>query len=840
MKKKLLKSASLVALSAVMMCGAAVSFAGCGDDAYTISISMFCGDSDVDVNRQNVADWANYYTNVLREKGIFTEEEEVKTKFTYQSDTDAYFTQLSNLIASNSQPDVFYVSPKYVKVWSRLGKILDMSSALQEYADDLSQIWEDSLAFYSYANDPNYNSGDRIYYDESTQTFKTIANDVKVGIYGLPKDYSNFGLGYNEVLISDQVKADMMSKTTNDRTGVKGAENTGATLTYNRESGVVTSDPYGDEDVPLINIGKPTWYRPYNFYAFSSYEAALAGGDPMAVAVQYYTGGKGYCVTIPGWPGDTFEDAKAYWSGTPDVTIPAQDKDGNALDTGAAYDVKQGYITYTYAEYSALTWALTYYLNTYNWQGNGKGGAMTKTGVKNVYGNDSYDGVLYLLPWLAGNNAQYLNKDSTAAVSEAGNNTYTQSKATLYGEQEQTINWGINNDEFLEVIGAFYAYGSDWNGNSNNAGDTKSDKPSGWDMFCAGYCVFYGVGTWNAGALNATDRQFLKYRLMPEPVSEDYALASLVKNQDYEMVGYGDLAGKVEFTQGGGGTDPVCEVDVTDLPESYSGQEIVDNQIERQDKWGARMDSVGYGVSGLITNGADWREGAAIDLVRYLTIDRNTQVTLTYAGSQLPNFRDQCQDFNGHKGDFEDMVTPEDEAWDETYAAAKAMFEAASGGGTVGQWIANYQGGAFADKYDKQFQNTNMSTLLDLSYAMKTLKMVAYTQADRDLSLRMQYGLNATRDSAMYTYNDDWLGVLDARGKGYVMAYAQQNAYSGEKGNSMADILDKMLYKKDAAKTPIQGTSYGTPAWFYAFSEADVKAQLAAAIAAEQRLLGNS
>ena len=828
MKKKLLKSASLVALSAVMMCGAAVSFAGCGDDSYTISISMFCGDSDTVVNQQNCDDWAKLYTQKLINDGVFSEEkgEAIKIKFSYQSNTESYFSTLSNQIASNSQPDVFYVSPKYVKLWSRLGKILDISSALAEDYETLKDVWEDSIAFYAYSKDSGYAQGDRIQYNTSTKRFETIKNGTPVGIYALPKDYSNFGLGFNEVFFTPEVREALTTRKTTARDNVKGAEGYAADVTYGADPGVITSDPEGTDDVALVNIGKPTWYRPYNFYRFDSYESALLQGDPMAAAVDYFTDGMGYCVTIPGFPGDTFAEAKAYWGENTNITI-------EGADTEVVYDAKQGYVTYTYAEYSALTWAVTYYLNTYDWQGNGKGGAMTATGVKNVYGNDQYDGVLYLLPWLAGNNVQYLNEDSTELESTAGNNTYKLGKKDIYGNTNQVdINWGINNPKFLEALGAFYAYGSDWNGNSNNAGDTAAEKSSGWDLFVAGNCVFYGVGTWNAGALNATDRQFLKYRLMPEPVSEDYALASYIKDGDYYMRGYGDI--KVE---NGNMTN--------NAKDAYSGQEIVDNQITRQDKWGARMDSVGYGVSSLITDGASWRKDAAIDLVKYLTITKETQVTLTYAGSQLPNFKSQCNEFYDKTGDFADMVTPDDGAkWDAVYTVAQNMRKAAvsDSGNTVGNWLATngkitVDGKEETVVYDTSFANTKLADLLDLSYAMKVLKMVAYKKADRDLSLRMQYGLNATRDSAMYTYNDNWLKALDARGTTYVMCYVQQRVYDGG-ATQIRSMLENLL-RAGATGTPQAGASYGTPAWFYSFQLNNAKEALEAAKRTEKTLLGN-
>ncbi len=813
-KKKLLKSASLVALSAVMMCGAAAAFAGCGTNAYQISVSMFCGDTDVDINRKNCNDWAEQYTTKLRENGTFGEDDkDITIKFSYQTNTDSYFDQLKNEIASGSQPDVFYVSPKYVKAWSNANRILDLSTALAKDADTLTDIWEDSLAFYGYSKDDKYTSGDRIKFDGSK--FVTVDDpSVTVGIYGLPKDYSNFGLGFNEVFFTPEVRKALTTKMTLDRDGVKGAEYKGADISYDPEEGVVMVD---GEDAPLVNIGVPTYYKPYNFYAYANYGAALAAGDPMATAVEVYTGGEGYCVTIPGWPGDTFEDAKADtatannpWKEV-DTTIPT-----DMQDSSATYDTSKGYITYTYAEYSALTWAVTYYVNTYDWQGNGRGGCRTNAGVKNVYGNDQYDGVLYLLPWLAGNDAQYLDEKSTTAINGSsattiGKETYTASHKKLNGQNEDVeIQYGVNSERFLETVGAFHAYGSDWNGNSNNAGDTTIEKSSGWDLFVAGNCVFYGVGTWNAGALNATDRQYLQYRLMPEPVSESFALGSVIKDQDYNIKTYGDPT------------------------KTYDGDAIKANQLLRQDQWGARMDSVGYGVSTSAKEGGAWREEAAVDLVRYLTITSSTQVTLTYSGSQLPNFKSQCDDFYKNDGDFADMITPDDASkWDPAYKIAKEMYAAGSASATSSTSISTWMSTNYPNqKYDTAFGSDPLSSLKSLAYSMKVLYMIAYKEADRDLSLRMQYGLNATRDSAMYTYNDAWIDTLDPRGKGLLMAYDQQTAHS-----NMADILGKVFKSDNPGGQPVSGSGYGTPAWWCLHQAQAVQTELEKAIAEEKSLM---
>ena len=820
MKKKLLRNASLVALSAVMMCGTAFGLVGCGgSDSNTISISMFCGTDDRAINEAACNTWAAEYTQELIDSGVWEDgHEPIKIRFSSDSNDKTYFDALNNQIASNSQPDVFYVSPKYVRTWASIGRILDLSDYLTSAEDVelVSDIWDDALAFYGYTDAEGYQRGERLEFVDGA--WKGQQSGAEVGIYGLPKDFSNFGLSYNAKFFTEPIREALMSTTTNDRTGVHGAEYTGETLTYFAESGIVT-DAEGN-DAPLINIGVPTTYKPYNFYKFASYDEAITGGDPVAWLVRHYTGDKGYTVTIPGFPGDSFEDAKKYWPNGENLDVKLTGENANPE---AQYDSSQGYITYTYAEYSALTWALTYYFNTYDWDGAGEGGASTADGRHNVYGNDQYDGVLYLLPWLAGNDATYLNQDSTSVINGGadadpaviGTDSYKETQVTLSGETEEVdIQYGSNSQRFLETLGAFYAYGSDWNGNSNNAGDTTSSKSSGWELFVAGHQLFYGMGTWNGIETNKTDRQHLKTRLMPEPVSEKYALYSEVKDYDYKMQKYGTYQ------------------------DEFTAEEIFANQIERQDKWGARMDSVGYGVSASVLDDADWKAAACVDLVKYLTIGKEMQITLTYSGSQLPNFKTQCIDFMHQEGDFAEMITPDDDEFDTLYNVAKEMNTASTSAGTmtIGDWLtANHPE---ITSYDTQFATTPMKSVNSIAYGMKVLYLTGYTYEDRDLSLRMQFGLNFVRDSAMYTYNADWVERLDGRtGTIIVLPYLMQ-ATNPDWQTVFENMLTSGMVQSDPENLPLPPTKYATPGWFAVYRTADAQEALEAAIREEQLLLG--
>ncbi len=760
MKKKFIRNVSLVALSAVMLGGTAVAFAGCGGNSdYTLTASIFCNETDRKTNEEICNTWAASYTEKLRSEGVIDETTEIKVELTTESNTDTYFTQLRSDLAAGIAPDVFYVSPKYVKTWVKLGRVLDLTEYLSESSDLLNDIWQDSLGFYAYSEDANYTQGERVVYDAESGTFKTEAGGISCGLYALPKDYSNFGLGVNNVYFSEEMRKAYTTSYATDSRNVKGAGGTAANCNYTgNDSGVVTYAVDGDDfnagdDAPLINIGIPTTYKPYNFYAYSSYSEAVTAGDPMAKAVEQLTDGQGYTVTIPGWPGEEFE-------------MPA-----DSYAESNQYDASKGYITYTYAEYGALTWAVTYYLNTFAWDTRTVTNNTTQGGMyningewKNVYGNDQYEGVLYLLPWLAGNDADYIDATASSVTNPTGTDTTPSGGLNLKGEYvTEQIQYGVNSENFIETFAAFLAYGSDWNGNSYYCGDGMSATAGGWDGFCEGTVVFYGVGTWDASSLNKTNRDYLVYKLIPEPVSEDFALYSEIKNADYELQEYGDE----------------CR--------AYSQAEILENQVTRQDQWGARMDSVGYGVNAEVKEyegtAGEWKIEGAASLVQALTAQKAAQLTLTYSGAQLPNFISQSIDYlyyqeEGYEdGDFKNMITPDGDAegndvWDEYYAIAKDLVAHNNDTSTtLSQYMSqNYSG----KKYDAAFGSYTLNSITDLAFAMKVLYMIPYTYNDRNICLRMQSGLNSVRDSAMYTYDDSWLDTFVASKNVYLLAYIGQ------------------------------------------------------------------
>ena len=224
--------------------------------------------------------------------------------------------------------------------------------------------------------------------------------------------------------------------------------------------------------------------------------------------------------------------------------------------------------------------------------------------------------------------------------------------------------------------------------------------------------------------------------------------------------------------------------------------------------------------------------------MKYLTIGEEMQVTLTYSGSQLPNFKSQCLDFLDGTGAFEEMITPDDAEFDSVYQIAKDMYAVANtAGGTVGEWMAqNHPDVA----YDKQFENTPMESVNSLAYGMKVLYLTLYTYEDRDLSVRMQFGLNFVRDSTMYTYETAWLTSLDARGKNYVLPYLNQAPHTG----NMVDwgtIFDTMLTSGDVSANPDaipeHPESYATPGWWAVYSTREAQRLLDVCIQTEADML---
>ncbi|MDE7158761.1 MAG: hypothetical protein K2N74_04220 [Clostridiales bacterium] len=880
MKKKtrLMRNAGLVALSAVMACGAAVAFAGCKNDTYTLTVDIFCGTSDEYTNSSIFDKWAKEYSEKL---GF-----EVDVEPNFSNNKDDYFVELNRKFQSNAAADVIYLSPKYVNTWAETGRVMDLSPYILKdtnlntkasNVDAIGKIWNDGFSYYGYKKgSKTYVMGQSVGYDQGKDKF-VAENGEEAEIYGLPKDYSNFAMGYNKKFFTNDLKKAYTTHKASDVRNVKGAANLTANVTFTGKqsngnaystlpvtyaaSGTYTN-PYNGEtmnavagqEAPIINVGVPTTYKTFNFYRYASYDDALAAGDPMAVQCDAYTLGDGYTVTIPGFPGETFD-------------VPADQRDANA-----PYDTATGHIVFTYAEFGALTWAITYYLNTFDWDAadptQGVGGVKpegTNIGQQNIFGNEQYESAqgnpLYLLTWLAANDADFIDttstkvmngtapdKESAAKASTlASKQTNPTTKLNLDGtERKVDVQYGVNSERFIETYGAFQEYGSTWNGNSGNAGDYTSGtrNESGWDFFRMGAGVFYGAGTWDAATRNESSPDNFEFGEMPAPVAEKYALYSQVRNADYDVVEYSNGA-----TQKGTGdsvnNDGVQRSKPSDGKVVYTKADIAKNQLLRQDKWAARMDSVGYAANADLLNkvGTDeeWKIEGAASLIMALTIDEQVQQTLTYAGAQLPNFSKQCIEFLNYQdaayqttGTFKDMLTPNGWAtttdaaegrkiWDHYYKIAVAMADASKKGSengvTVDEWInknaKDYNSNEPA-KYDPQYKDTLLEDFVgaestNYSFAMKVLRMCAFDKTDRDLNIRMQYGLNSVRDSGMYTPNTVWLGRISPPA-GKMLAYNNQKTLD----NAVKGSLAAYVQTAPGVSTLSDGKAmaYMTPATF--------------------------
>ena len=349
---------------------------------------------------------------------------------------------------------------------------------------------------------------------------------------------------------------------------------------------------------------------------------------------------------------------------------------------------------------------------------------------------------------------------------------------------------------------------------------------------------------------------------MPVPVSEKFALYSQVRDGLYNIVEYSN-ANNEKGTGDGANKDYDQRETASSGKVPYTEAQIKANQLLRQDKWGARMDSVGYGVNAKVREyegDSAWKEQAAVYVVEYLTINRDSQVTLTYAGAQLPNFVDQCEDFlkyndadynaalaaEGKTNAFAAMITPDsvddkgDDVWADYYKYAEELAVAARAqkstdtGVTVKAYVEAHPK---TEKertvsYDPSFADTKLADFAGnatslRAFSMKVLRMVNFDKADRDLNMRMAYGLNAARDQLMYTMDTSWITELTAESAAnptHLLAYTNQKEITGTK-----DL------KSLVATNPqdMQSKSYWTPALNCIYNVRDAQTKLNATMNVE-------
>ena len=763
--KKILKKLSLLGISAALLlsfCFAGVGCSPSGDG--NISVYVFGSDAEK-ATYQNIIDtWEEEYAQKLREEDpeTYGPDFTIEVNLRVEAKTDTYYSTLRSDLSAGVAQDIFYVSPGNVQSYVTKMYLLNLIDYMDfsEQGYDLNDLWNSALSFYSYSNDSKVNES--VTYDAEKNTL-TNGDGKSLGLYALPKDYSSFTTAYNVNFFTDKMTARYENT----------ADTHGAVYVYGTTPAAGTLPTNATQASSIIKPGTTLTYYPFNYYRFYDLKTAYENGDPVAKAS---VANGGYDVTIPCYPNEVLFDEAA------------------TDDPSTTYDDRYVYPVYTYSEYSALSFAVAYYCTMYDSgradaDNDGKVAASdypsdrwtncTWISDKNysVYANDQYDssGTYYLTSWLYGNDASVISPDNQHV------------DVTLGGETSETSSWGINSDAFIEAYSAFNAYGSDWNNNMYwSATITEEEtlsKQGGYVGFAGGYCVFYGYGTWNSTTLDK-DKSVLDYQLMATPVSDDHSLNSRIKNMHGESEEYGSDAS------------------------TFTESDIASAMKSRQSEWGARVDSVGYGVNRMCaekyTGKNAWKLQAAIDLCAYMTIDKDAQVSLTYAGAQIPNYVSQCEDYLNTDGAFAGMITPGSENWNEAYGAAMkiaavtapkqmsmTITEWLTASGYSAEFIEECLNPIYADSLIKDFNSTTT--------AFRLFNIVSLNDASRNLLLRIAE-TNGAKDPCLYTYNNSWWASTFATYEGsYLLNYnldPTQDMYSNYTANK-----DKVIGYKDLDST---------------------------------------
>ncbi len=226
------------------------------------------------------------------------------------------------------------------------------------------------------------------------------------------------------------------------------------------------------------------------------------------------------------------------------------------------------------------------------------------------------------------------------------------------------------------------------------------------------------------------------------------------------------------YTSGGKSTS-------TSVPASYSDAEIEANQLTRQDEWAGRIDSVGYGVSGLLENSSsDWKLEACVDLAAALTLGEDGQLQLTYSGSQLPNYEDMMLDYVNATGTFADMISPDDAEWETYYALAAELVSQDDRSTTLSEYMsANHPD----LKYNERYGDYTMKKISTSIRAFLCLNMISLDYNSRNLFARMVSGTNGISDSCSYTYDATWIDTFSNSKAACLIAWTQKDANSYSK-----------------------------------------------------------
>ena len=158
-KRRLLRNAGLVALSGVLVGGAALAFTACKDSEYTLSVYIFCSSADVITNRAICDRWAEEYSETHSDE---LGGNKITVQFDSTSINTTYFQQLANQLGTGQYADIIYVSPASVLSYVQAGHILDLTTYIEAdsaLAGQVNGIWSDSLEFYSVEGSGRRTSG---------------------------------------------------------------------------------------------------------------------------------------------------------------------------------------------------------------------------------------------------------------------------------------------------------------------------------------------------------------------------------------------------------------------------------------------------------------------------------------------------------------------------------------------------------------------------------------------------------------------------------------------------------------------------------------------------------
>jgi multiple sugar transport system substrate-binding protein len=416
-----------------ILAGSASFMTGC--KKYDLTVFIFAQPSETEIYQQLVDE--------------FQEAEGVTVN--YSTGGDEYFVSLDSKLTANIPPDVYYVRPGDVRMRVNLKQVQPLDSIVSQ--EELDAMWPQAVDAFRYDG----------------------ASNGTGALYALPKDYSQYALGFNQVLI-DRFRAKIEPFVFSP--AKEGHSSFGKTFAQ-------------WEGGPALEI------------------KAIVDGERADTAWTLAAGFK-----LPGWPGDVI--------------------DGNQ-------------VVYTFDEFGLLSYLCT--------------SPNPNSTASNFYGTQFWESMC-LDSYIWGGGGEWFAQKADGALD------YTKlatDSAAFVAAQES----------YMELAYKWW---------SVQLGQVSG---SGYENFQQGTLAFLPVGTWDVAQFGTLSKSLVQYHLMPWPVSNAYAGATLA---------------------------------------------------DRQDKWFARADTVGYGVSSNCKS-----KDLAARFVRWLTTNIDNQQLLAAKGAQIPNVREYAQ-----------------------------------------------------------------------------------------------------------------------------------------------------------------------------------------------------